>query len=109
MFLQAITPEEQRKREQVAKLDDSRSALELEVGHRQWQINLTKAELVPALGLTEDIFIDGALAKDILLKAVQMRQDDSAQNPPDDESEGVESARKNTRRLAPKSSALRSR
>ena len=109
VFLQAITPEEQRKREQVAKLDDSRSALELEVGHRQWQINLTKAELVPALGLTEDIFIDGALAKDILLKAVQMRQGDCTKTRRMMKVKALNQQRKNTRRLAPKSSALRSR
>jgi hypothetical protein len=93
VFLQAITPEEQVKREQVTKLDEARSALESEVGHRQWQINRTKAQLIPALGLTEDTFTDGALAREILLKAVERRQDDSADPAPDDDRKTVELAK----------------
>jgi hypothetical protein len=94
VFLQAITPEEQLKRREVAALDESRNELETEVGHRQWQIDQAKATLIPALGLTEDIFTDGALAKDVLLKAAQKQTDEASQLPSEESSNNIEQLKK---------------
>ena len=94
VFLQAITPEEQLKRQEVATLDESRNAFETEVGHRQWQIDQAKATLIPALGLTEDIFTDGSLAKNVLLEAAQKQTDEASQIPSEESSNNIEQLKK---------------
>ena len=52
-FLMAITPDEQRVRTEVAKLDERRRTLEQEAGHRQWTIERSQTRLVSALNLSD--------------------------------------------------------
>jgi hypothetical protein len=94
VFLQAITIEEQRKRQEIAGLEESRKAIALEHDHRQWQINQTRETLLPALGLNADIFTDGTLAPDRLRKAAQTRLEETSQRSPELDPTRIETARR---------------
>lgn len=94
VFLQAITPEEQRKRDGVAKLEESRKASEAEIGHRQWQIDQLKTKVFPALGLRENILTDGAFVKDLLLQAVETSRNNRGQRDADGDAAAIEVAKK---------------
>lgn len=70
-FLKAITPEEQAKRAEIAKLDEEKRALEQEIGHRKWEIHRIKTRLLDDLDFTEDAFTEGAMAIEVLRQAAQ--------------------------------------
>lgn len=72
-FLQAITPDEQARRAEIARLDEEKRTLEQEIGHRRWQIDRIKKQLLSELKLAEEAFIDGAIGIEILREAAQAR------------------------------------
>jgi hypothetical protein len=72
-FLRAITPEEQAKRAEIARLDEERRTLEQEIGHCRWEIERIKARLLAELEIAADAFTDGAMAIEVLRRAAQAR------------------------------------
>jgi len=92
-FLQAITPEEQTKRAEIAKLDEEKRALEQEIGHRKWEIHRIKTRLLAELKIVEDAFTEGAMAIEVLRQAAQTRLAKVAGLSRDEGSSEIESAR----------------
>lgn len=72
-FLRAITPEEQAKRAEIAKLDEEKRALEQEIGHRKWEIHRIKTQLLDDLDIANDAFTERAMAIEVLRQAAQAR------------------------------------
>jgi predicted nucleic acid-binding Zn-ribbon protein len=92
-FLQAITPEEQAKRVEIARLDEEKRALEQEIGHRRWEIRRIKMRLLAELEIPEDAFTDGAMAIDVLRQAAQARLAKAAGLPADESTSEIHAAR----------------
>ncbi|MFZ5615263.1 MAG: chromosome segregation protein SMC [Pseudomonadota bacterium] len=92
-FLRAITPEEQAKRVEIARLDEEKRALEQEIGHRRWEINRIKTRLLVELEIPEDALTDGPLAIDILRQAAQARLAKAAGLPADESTSEIDAAR----------------
>ncbi|MFZ5676726.1 MAG: chromosome segregation protein SMC [Pseudomonadota bacterium] len=93
-FLLAINPEEHSTRAEVARLDDERRGLELEVGHRRWEIERTRSRLIAAFGLAEDTMTDGPMAIEMLRKSAQDRLTASAHLPAGNTASEIEAARR---------------
>jgi hypothetical protein len=72
-FLRAITVEEQIQRRTIAEQEARRSALDGELGHRQWEIDRLRRGLAEALEVADDGLIDMPLAIDLLHKAANER------------------------------------
>lgn len=92
-FLRAITPEEQTKRAEIARLDDEKRSLEQETGHRRWEIRRIKARLLAALEIAEDDLTEGVMGIDLLRKAAQDRLAQAAGIPAGEGSAEIEVAR----------------
>jgi predicted nucleic acid-binding Zn-ribbon protein len=92
-FLQAITPEEQAKRGEIARLDEEKRALEQEIGHRRWEIRRIKRRLLAELEVPEDALTEGGMAIDVLRQAAQARLAKAAGLPVNDGTSEIEAAR----------------
>jgi predicted nucleic acid-binding Zn-ribbon protein len=92
-FLQAITPEEQAKRVEIARLDEEKRGIEQEIGHRRWEIRRIKTRLLAELEIPEDALTDGAMAIDVLRRAAQARLAKAAGLPADESTFEIDAAR----------------
>lgn len=92
-FLQAITPEEQAKRVEIARLDEEKRGIEQEIGHRRWEIRRIKTRLLAELEILEDALTDGAMAIDVLRRAAQARLAKAAGLPADESTSEIDAAR----------------
>lgn len=72
-FLMAITPEEQATRAGVESLDERRRALDLESGHRRWEIDRAKTRLIAALGLLDQTLPEMPLLIELMRSAASER------------------------------------
>lgn len=93
-FIIAINPEEHAKRAEVANLDDQRRALELEIGHRRWEMDRTQSRLADALGVSRETLADGPLAVEQMRKAAEDRLVSAAKLPAGQPRSGVDAARR---------------
>lgn len=92
-FLQAITPEEQAKRVEIARLDEEKRGIEQEIGHRRWEIRRIKTRLLAELEIPEDAFTDGAMAIDVLRRAAQARLANATGLPTSESTPEIDAAR----------------
>ncbi len=92
-FLRAITPEEQTKRAEIAKLDEEKRALEQEIGHRHWEIDQIKTRLLAELEIAKDALTEGKMGIDVLRQAAQARLAKAARLPAGEGSTEIEAAR----------------
>jgi len=72
-FLMAITPDEQKTRGEINDLSERRRILDLEIGHRRWEIERTHGRLMTALNLTDQSLPEMPLLIDIMRKAASAR------------------------------------
>lgn len=92
-FLRAITPEEQAKRLEIARLDEEKRGIEQEIGHRRWEIRRIKTRLLAELEIPEDALTDGTMAIDVLRRAAQARLAKAAGLPADESTSEIDAAR----------------
>lgn len=72
-FLKAMEPQEQSLRQQIAIQNELKNALELETGHRRWEIQRLRLELLEKLAVTDDELTQGSMGVPLLRDLAQQR------------------------------------
>ena len=91
-FVQTITPEEVAKRAEIDALVKNHERLELEIGHRLWEIERIRKRLVAELNLAEEM-TEGNLAIEVLRQAAQTRLAAASKVPSEVSTKDIKAAR----------------